>query len=599
MTQVEHAKGIGIAGKRLETLLIESEQLYQQTGRYYGLTQLSFKTKDTIRYEIFHSKLLSATIAAREMARMISASAILREVAELCFVLFTPVGDVVAHSIGLLAHVRPMSKIIKWAIREGYEEKVGIRDGDIFEANDPSIGGIQTCDVYTFLPIFWKGELVGWAASITHAADPGATDPGGQGCGQIESFFDGLHEVMEKIGEEDKIRYDYEKKIERTVRYPNLFILDTKARVAGCIKMREAVEEVISEFGLDYYSGSVRELIEEERLAMRARVIQRTIPGRYKENEFLSFGQSELNVPFYAKKDFMTHLALEVDIDTDGRIRMDYDGTGSWGYHSCNMFPSGAEASACLVFTQSLAFDGRVNEGTLLDLKINIPKSTIANPDYQFAGTSCSWSVLGITNYRLLNSLNRAYFARGYKEEIFIMSGAAGSIHFGGEDQYGRTFGMWMAECAGAGGSGARGVADGLDTAYVHFNPESDIGNAEVWELFFPMVYLGRRTGVDIGGYGKFRGGNGLVSTWMAWNTRGLHSSHLAAPTKERILHGNGLFGGYPSPRMYSYYVTRANTKEIVEKKGPLPHSEGDVRSPDIAKLVKGDLHKVGTFHIS
>src|SRR2546425_8792103 len=132
VAEVEQASGIGIGGRKLEVALAESEQLYKQTGSYYGLKEFAFKTKDLIRYEIFHSKLLSATIAAREMARMISASAILREVAELCFVLFTPVGDVVAHSIGLLAHVRPMSKIIKWAIREGYEEKVGIRDGDIF-----------------------------------------------------------------------------------------------------------------------------------------------------------------------------------------------------------------------------------------------------------------------------------------------------------------------------------------------------------------------------------------------------------------------------------------------------------------------------------
>lgn len=599
MATTETSKGVGPGRKKLTEVLAESERLYELTKCYAGLKEFHYKTEDPIRYEVFHSKLLSSTIAAREMARMISGSAILREVAELCFVLFTAEGDVAAHSIGLLAHVRPMSKIIKWTIREDYEDKVGIKDGDIFEVNDPSVGGIQTCDVYTFLPIFWNEELVAWAGSITHESDPGATDPGGQGCGQIESFFDGVHEVMEKIGEQDKLKFDYEKKIERTVRYPNRWILDTKARIAGCIKMRDAVKEMIAEFGKEYYLGATKELIEEERRAMQARLIQRTIPGRYRENEFLSFAQSGLNVPFYAKKDFMTHIALEVNIDPDGRLRMDYDGTGSWGYHSCNMFPTGAEASACLVFTQSLAYDGRVNEGTLLDLRINIPRGTIANPDYPFVGTSCSWSVLGVTNYRLLNCLNRAYFARGYKEEIFIMAGAAGSAHFGGTDQYGKTFGMWMAECAGAGGSGARGVADGLDTGYVHFNPESDIGNAEIWELFFPMLYIGRRTGTDIGGYGKFRGANGLVSTWMAWNTGGLYSSHLAAPTKERILHGNGLFGGYPSPRMYSYYVTKSNAKDVISKRSPLPHSEGDIRNPDIAKLVKGDLHKVGTFHIS
>jgi acetone carboxylase alpha subunit len=64
-------------------------------------------------------------------------------------------------------------------------------------------------------------------------------------------------------------------------------------------------------------------------------------------------------------------------------------------------------------------------------------------------------------------------------------------IEMGGTSQYGTRFGMAHFECAAA-GSGALAIKDGLDTAYVGWNPESDMGNIEIWEQNMPMLYIGR-----------------------------------------------------------------------------------------------------------
>jgi N-methylhydantoinase B/oxoprolinase/acetone carboxylase alpha subunit len=597
--KVGSKRGIGPAGESLRSLLEASERRYNATGHYFGIRELRSKKKDPVKYEVLHSKLLHATVAAREMARMISASPILRELAELSFVIFTPEGDTIAHSTGILVHVLPMSESLKWAIREGYEEKVGIKEGDIFESNETTIGDVHTPDVYDFVPIFWKGELAGWAGAVTHESDPGATEPGGMGSGQVERFFDGLHLCMQRVGEKDKLFYDYEKTVERSVRLPQSWILDTRARIAGCLKIREAVREVIEEYGLDYYLATVREFLEEERQAMRLRLKERTIPGRYRDAEFLEFRMSKLNVPHYAKRDYITQIYLETHITKDGQLLFDLDGTGSWGYHSVNTFPPGLKGGLCICLIQTLAYDGKVNGGTFMDCRVNAPKGTICNPDYPYASTAISWGVIGNFELMLLNGINRAYFSRGYKEEIFIMHGGVGGLSFGGIDQYGRIFGMAEFEVGGAGGSGARGVWDGIDTGYAHFNPESDFGNAEVWELFFPFVYIGRRTLPDSGGFGKFRGGNCLVSTWMIWNTPGVFASHFALPVREKMLHNSGLMGGYPAPARYNYYVTRANTKKLIDREHPLPRVEGDTRSPEIFNMTQGELHLAGNFSVS
>ena len=64
-----------------------------------------------------------------------------------------------------------------------------------------------------------------------------------------------------------------------------------------------------------------------------------------------------------------------------------------------------------------------------------------------------------------------------------------------------------FASGAAAAGSGALAVSDGLDTAYVGWNPESDMGNIEIWEQNMPMVYLGRSIG-------------GITQPMIGWQNR-------------------------------------------------------------------------------
>ena len=72
-----------------------------------------------------------------------------------------------------------MSDAIKYMLRQGYEANPGIAPGDIFANNDAMIGDVHNADVQTIIPIFFEGELVGWAGGVTHEIDIGAKTPGG------------------------------------------------------------------------------------------------------------------------------------------------------------------------------------------------------------------------------------------------------------------------------------------------------------------------------------------------------------------------------------------------------------------------------------
>src|SRR5215210_8790395 len=161
------AAGIGWGGKRLDEMLAESERLFAETGSYYGLSGgLELKDSEPIEYEKLFSRLRGGLVSARETALNISASPIVRELGELCFALYTPEGDSIALSTGIIAHVHTMSDAIKHMVRNGWEDNPGVSPGDIFCNNDSMIGDVHNADVQTIVPVFWEGELVAWVAGV-------------------------------------------------------------------------------------------------------------------------------------------------------------------------------------------------------------------------------------------------------------------------------------------------------------------------------------------------------------------------------------------------------------------------------------------------
>ena len=201
------ATPIGWDGKRLDEMLAESERLFAETGSYRGLEASSgSRTRDPIGYEKLFARLRGGLVSARETALNISASPIVRELGELCFALYTPEGDSIALSTGIIVHVHTMSDAIKWMVRKGYEDNPKIEPGDIFANNDPTIGDVHNADVQTFVPIFWDGELIAWAGGVTHVLDIGASTPGGVPVGPTHRLDDGFDLPCMKIGERRRAR---------------------------------------------------------------------------------------------------------------------------------------------------------------------------------------------------------------------------------------------------------------------------------------------------------------------------------------------------------------------------------------------------------
>src|SRR3954451_10354214 len=582
----EVRRAIGWNGRTALEMLTESERLFAETGRCGGIEQLPMKADEPIRFEKIFSRLRGGLVTARETALNISASPIVKEIGELCFALYTPEGDSVALSTGIIVHVHTMSDAIKYMIRQGYEDNPGIAPGDIFTNNDAMIGDVHNADVQTIVPLFCEGELIGWAAGVTHEIDIGAKTPGSVPIGPISRFEDGIDLPAKKIGSADELWHDHVLAGLKGTRTPMYWTLDEKTRLAGCHMVREAVERVILEEGVDTYKRFTREVIEDGRRSFISRLRELTVPGRYRAAAFtdLPFAKEE-QLPSYARKDTMMPAPVELRITRDGIMELDYEGASSWGYHSANCTPSSMQGALWVQLTQTLICNDKVNDGAYLRLRTNFPPGTWANHSNPQASTGNAWFFLIPSFTGFIKGISRALQARGFVEEVLAPYGlTANAFQGGGIDQYGRqsattNFGL---SCVGG---GAKMVLDGLDYAAAMWNPEGDMGDMEMWELLEPFLYLGQRVKPNTAGAGRHRGGSGYETVRLCWKTPFFEIQNIG---NGATFVNSGLWGGYPAASGYRHNIRQTDFLEVVERGEPYPTHEPDPEDSGLERMIKG-----------
>lgn len=575
----------------LKAALADSERAFETSGHYAGLETLALRAQDPLKYESLQSRLRSTVTSAREMMKRVSASPGIAEVGEGVVALYTPEGDSIVLSTGIMVHVHTMSAFIKWMLRNDYERDVGIEHGDIFANNDAYIGNVQPPDMQDVVPVCYQGELVGWVGCVTHELECGGITPGGDVALAAERYTEGLSITAEKIGSDDEVRRDYWVRCERNVRTPKYWILDEKARIGGCLQVRDRVIELIGEVGLEYYRRAVKEYIEEGRRAHLARMRAMTVPGRYRGVRYLGIlFKDKPGVLPMAARNWLYAVPVEMTIDGSGQVTLDFEGNGPPGWHSCNASRAAVEGPVFVALTQFTDNDGKVNDGAYLATNIRLPRGTWCNPDREIYATTLSWQLTVPAMGNFLTMMSRAFLARGFKEEIFVGAGNNALFEGGGFNRVGEYAGGANFELA-ATGSGARGVADGIDTGYVLWNPEADMGNVEVWELDLPILYLGRRINPYSYGAGKFRGGAAMQSVWKFHNTPMF--SATTADNTGALFDSAGMCGGYPAPSAYYQYDLRdTDIAQVVARGGRLPHAEGDPAAPSFPGDVEGAMTK-------
>ena len=174
---------------------------------------------------------------------------------------------------------------VKW-ILEHRSENPGIRDGDMFLANDPWVGAAHQQDVMLICPVFWQDELFCWVTNCLHQYDIGGITPSSF-CPAAESAYDeGILIPPVKIVENGVIRRDIEEIYLRASRKPEMVALDFRAQLAGNTAARSRISGLIERYGPATVKGVMKRIIDNAETAFLDKMA-RLPDGEWQERTYV------------------------------------------------------------------------------------------------------------------------------------------------------------------------------------------------------------------------------------------------------------------------------------------------------------------------
>lgn len=585
------SQGAAIGGqKSLKERVAENARLFDQTGHLFGLESLPRKEEDPGAYESIWHILLNICNSGWAIGCQVSASPIAVEGGDAMWTLHLPTGECICTSRGITGHVGMLASFVGALIEHGYEDDPGFAPGDIFENNDPHYGGIHPMDFDTATPIFYKDELIGWIGSVTHVMDVGCILPGSIGFLNPDCFSDGMPVSMEKVGANDRLYPWYEKRVTSRTRMPDWVMADARARLAGSFVIRERILDLIEKYGVDYYKQVTREYIEDSRRYSMRRLKTQTVPGRLRKSNFKDLAMKGKRVILPSQDiDCLFNLPLEINIGADAKMHLNMSGVSGVVPFGENINPTALASILLNAFSHIVGFD-MFSSGTAATYDLELPPAgSWCNPyptDYHVA-SGVAWAPAVMWLSSVYETITRGYFTRGYLEEVAAGAACTMTAEFAGMSQFGvYVAGLTLEQASN--GAPARAIADGENSAWCIYTPQADQGNAEVAELYFPVMFLGRGLEADSGGYGKFRGGLGHTAIWMVKNTPGIEYQCGCAGLRSKLVGNHGMYGAYPKWPERGSYAADTNMKELIDAQKPLLHERGDPSDPDMLKYIKG-----------
>ena len=364
--------------------------------------------------------------------------------------------------------------------------------GDIWIMNDAYLTGTHMHDVTVFAPIFYQGDLAGFAASRAHWLDIGAKDPGVP-MDSVEIFQEGVRlppTLVVKGGEPVQDIWDI---IEANVRFPRSAIGDMTAQFAVASIGEHRLGALFDRYGRDTVEAAAEEIFRQSEQLDREAI--RAIPdGEYTAEGFLdSDGVGDDPV------------RVKVRITVEGeRLLFDLteaDGPGR-GPINCGAVQT---LSACrLAFKYLFNSHHPVNGGTFRPLEVKTRPGSILHARSP-AACQFYFTPLGLMIDLICSALSPALAdtvpAAHYGDGMIFQ--------FTGINP--RTDDLFLDNEPHVGGWGASQGRDGEDGMIWTLSGNFHDMPIEVFESKFPARITEYGYRQDSAGPGKWRGGNGII----------------------------------------------------------------------------------------
>jgi N-methylhydantoinase B len=440
---------------------------------------------------------------------------------------------------------------VKWTL-ENRSDNPGIRDGDMFLANDPWVGAAHQMDVMLLCPVFWKGELFCWVTNCLHQYDIGGITPGSFCPSARDAFDEGILLPPVKIIEGDEIRKDIEDVYLRSSRKPSAVALDFRAQLAGNLTAKNRIHALIKRYGADVIKGAMRKILDDGEKAFLKKLSQ--LPdGVWRDRTY---------VECCRPGDRGVHRVMLTLKKEKNRLVFENHGTDPQA-GAINATYSGLRGAIMVALNELMCWEQYYAVGgALRHVDFNPTPGTLNCADFPASVSTAPVQCMEISLYPAYNVLSKMIYPDPeLRRDVMCIGGTSQwpATIFRGIDQWGERYGYLLVDPIG-GAIGAFSHADGISTGGQARTPICKLPNVEHTEQSFPVLFLYRKEITDSGGAGKFRGGLSAESCFIPHGTDSITQDTLSSGNA--IPTSTGMMGGYPGAVNRYQFLRNSNVLE-------------------------------------
>jgi len=424
---------------------------------------------------------------------------------------------------------------VKWTL-ENRSDNPGIRDGDMFLANDPWVGAAHQMDVMLLCPVFWKGELFCWVTNCLHQYDIGGITPGSFCPSARDAFDEGILLPPVKIVEGNEIRRDIEEIYLRSSRKPSAVALDFRAQLAGNMTARDRILSLISRYSAETVKGVMRKIIDDGERAFLKK-LSRLPDGIWRDRTY---------VECCRPGDRSVHRVVLSLYKNKSKLVFENEGTDPQA-GAINATYSGWRGAIMVALNELMCWEQYYAVGgALRHVEFNPTPGTLNCADFPASVSTAPVQCMEISLYPAYNVLSKMIYPDPeLRRDLMCIGGTSQwpATIFRGIDQWGERYGYLLVDPIG-GAIGAFSHADGISTGGQARTPICKLPNVEHTEQSFPVLFLYRKEITDSGGAGKYRGGLSAESCFIPHGTDSI--VHDTLSSGNAIPTSTGMMGGYP-----------------------------------------------------
>ncbi len=497
---------------------------------------------DPITIEVISHAVSSIVEEMGETLIKASYSTNIKERRDCSTALFDPAGRTLAQAEHIPIHLGSLMGIVDEILKRF---PVGtIEDGDSFIGNDAYTGGgTHLPDIVIATPIFFAGELVGWASNLAHHSD--FVDRGG-----AHIFQEGLRIPPVRFQRNDVIQRDVLDIILLNCQVPDERVGDLRAQVAANRQGVIRFQALCAKYGLDLVRRATEALLDYAERQTRAGIAQ--LPdGLYEFEDILDSNELKETLP----------LRLKLEIRGD-ELFLDFAGNPPQVSGGLNMVFTALLATVYYAVKTVVDPEILPNAGMYRPIHVTAPEGSILNC-VSPAGVNGRTT----TCQRVVDLVHGA-FAQAVPDRIIAAcNGANASIYFHGIDPRTSRYYVYLETIGG--GFGARATKDGMDGVQIHITNTSNLP-VECLEVEHPLIVERYELVNNSGGPGTWRGGMGIHRRVRVDN----HSARSRSGATRLTTSPWGLFGGLEGAHM-----SVASTSDDGATAGPWQLAPGDAVS--------------------